>query len=177
MGGRKFTRMNKYGTKLSKIDRILDTQHFLSMWPNAQLIALPRYLSDHCPIIIKTYHADFSPIPFKFYNSWLLNNELGTIITHSWYAPLNRRTIHPATTLKHKLQLLKSHIREWRTDMLQNEANKIGKILNEIQLLDLKAESSGLLDLEIQERLDLLKHKEECEHIQRLDLLQKAKIK
>ncbi|GKC43831.1 RNA-directed DNA polymerase, eukaryota, partial [Tanacetum coccineum] len=59
--------------------------------------------------------------------------------------------------------------------MLRNEANKIGKIRNEIQLLDLKAES--ILDLEIQKRLDLLKHKEDLEHIQRLDLLQKAKIK
>ncbi|GKC93798.1 RNA-directed DNA polymerase, eukaryota [Tanacetum coccineum] len=58
-----------------------------------------------------------------------------------------------------------------------NEANKIGKIRNEIQLLDLKVESSGLLDLEIQERLDLLKQKEDLEYIQRLDLLQKEKIK
>ncbi|GJZ96199.1 cytochrome P450 [Tanacetum coccineum] len=140
MGGRKFTRMNKYGTKLSKIDRILVTQHFLSMCPNAQRTALPRDLSDHCPIIIKTHHADFSPIPFKFYNSWLLNDELSTIISHSWSAPLNRHTIHHLdNTLKCKLQLLKSHIREWGTDMLQNEANKIGKIRNEIQLLDLKA--------------------------------------
>lgn len=44
MGGKKFTRMNKYGTKLSKIDRILVTQQFLSRWPNAQLTALPRDL-------------------------------------------------------------------------------------------------------------------------------------
>ncbi|GJS31865.1 putative RNA-directed DNA polymerase, eukaryota, reverse transcriptase zinc-binding domain protein [Tanacetum coccineum] len=83
-GDRKFTRMNKNGTKLSKIDRILVTQQFLSMWPYTKLTALPRDLLDHCPIIIKTHHDNFGPIPFKFYNSWLLNDELGTIISYSW---------------------------------------------------------------------------------------------
>nr|GEV57881.1 cytochrome P450 [Tanacetum cinerariifolium] len=49
MGGRKFTLMNKYGSKLSKIDRILVSQYLTSLWPNSTLTALPRELSDHCP--------------------------------------------------------------------------------------------------------------------------------
>ncbi|GJW82309.1 cytochrome P450 [Tanacetum coccineum] len=40
MSGRKFTSMNKYGTKLSKIDRILVSHHFISKWSNAQVLAL-----------------------------------------------------------------------------------------------------------------------------------------
>ncbi|GJR65461.1 cytochrome P450 [Tanacetum coccineum] len=76
MGGKRFTRMNKYGTKLSKIDRILVSHHFVSNWPNAQLTTLPRKLSDHCPLVLKTHSADYGPIPFKFFNSWLLKSEL-----------------------------------------------------------------------------------------------------
>ncbi|PWA41586.1 hypothetical protein CTI12_AA459190 [Artemisia annua] len=76
MSGRKFTRMNKFGTKLSKIDRILVSHHFITKWPNAQVLALQRELSDHCPLVLKTHSVDFGPIPFKFFNSWLLNGSL-----------------------------------------------------------------------------------------------------
>nr|GEV08879.1 RNA-directed DNA polymerase, eukaryota [Tanacetum cinerariifolium] len=123
MGGRKFTRMNKYGTKLSKIDRILVTQHFVSMWPNAQLTALPSDLSDHCPIIIKTHHADFGLIPFKFYNSWLLNDELGTIISHSWSAPVN---CHPGYHFE-ILDLLQKAKIKWAIEGDENTILPCGK--------------------------------------------------
>ncbi|GJR63360.1 retrovirus-related pol polyprotein from transposon TNT 1-94 [Tanacetum coccineum] len=45
MGGRRFTRMNKFATKLSKLDCILVSRQFTSKWPNAQLITLPNELS------------------------------------------------------------------------------------------------------------------------------------
>ncbi|PWA53900.1 RNA-directed DNA polymerase, eukaryota [Artemisia annua] len=64
MGGRKFTRINKFGTKLSKIDRILVSHHFVSLWPNAQLVALPRHLSDHCPLLLKS-HSGVWPHSFQ----------------------------------------------------------------------------------------------------------------
>lgn len=35
MGGKRFTRMNKEGTKLSKIDRILVSNHIIDKWPHA----------------------------------------------------------------------------------------------------------------------------------------------
>ncbi|PWA47510.1 RNA-directed DNA polymerase, eukaryota, Reverse transcriptase zinc-binding domain protein [Artemisia annua] len=76
MSGRKFTRMNKFGTKLSKIDRILVSHHFSTKWPNAQVLALQCELSDHGPLVLKTHSVDFGPIPFKILNSWLLNGEL-----------------------------------------------------------------------------------------------------
>ncbi|PWA87520.1 RNA-directed DNA polymerase, eukaryota [Artemisia annua] len=97
MGGRKFTRMNKFGTKLSKIDRILLSHHFVSKWPNAQLMALPKNLSDHCPIVLKTHSSDYGPIPFKFFNSWLLCGDFPSILSHSWQKTNNpNSSAHPA---------------------------------------------------------------------------------
>ncbi|GJT83322.1 RNA-directed DNA polymerase, eukaryota [Tanacetum coccineum] len=46
MGGRRFTRMNKFGTRLCKLDRILVSQRFVSAWPNAILTALPPSKND-----------------------------------------------------------------------------------------------------------------------------------
>lgn len=68
LGGRRFTRMSKDGSKLSKLDCILVSCHFVEKWPKAQLVALPRELSDHCPLILKSFVFDFGPSPFKFYN-------------------------------------------------------------------------------------------------------------
>lgn len=59
MGGRRFTRMSKDCSKLSKIDRILVSSHFVAKWPNAQLTAIPREFSDHCPLVLKSAVIDF----------------------------------------------------------------------------------------------------------------------
>ena len=63
MGGRKFTRMNKFGTKLSKIDILVLKDFILKL----SKIALPSDLSDHCPLILKTHAMDYGPIPFKLF--------------------------------------------------------------------------------------------------------------
>ncbi|GJX20694.1 cytochrome P450 [Tanacetum coccineum] len=72
IGGKRFTIMNKYDTKPSKIDRTFVSQHFISKWPNAKLNALSRDLLDHCPLLLKTHFDDYGPIAFKFFNLWLL---------------------------------------------------------------------------------------------------------
>ncbi|GJX37497.1 cytochrome P450, partial [Tanacetum coccineum] len=84
MGGRKFTRMNKFDTKLSKIDRILVSHQFTNRWPNAHITILPREASDHYPILLKSYAADYGPIPFKFFNTWLLDSEFQNMFIESW---------------------------------------------------------------------------------------------
>nr|GEZ29399.1 RNA-directed DNA polymerase, eukaryota [Tanacetum cinerariifolium] len=112
MGERKFTRMNKFGTKLSKIDRIMVSHHFVSNWPNAHLLALPHGVSDHCPLVLKA-----------------------TRVTMVRYLSAN------------------------------------------VEALETKAETIGLEDHENSNRLSYLKQLDDLEHIKRLDLMQKAKIK
>lgn len=59
MGGKRFTRKNKDGSKFSKLDRILVSSHVTNKWPNSHLFALPREYSDHCPLILKSTTLDF----------------------------------------------------------------------------------------------------------------------
>ncbi|GJV50953.1 RNA-directed DNA polymerase, eukaryota [Tanacetum coccineum] len=84
MGARRFTRMNNLGNKLSKIVRILVSQHAIDKWPNSNIIALPREFSDHTPILLSSLATDFGPIPFKLFNSWLLNPDFFTIVQTCW---------------------------------------------------------------------------------------------
>ncbi|GJZ85908.1 cytochrome P450 [Tanacetum coccineum] len=75
MGAKRFTRMNTLGNKLSKIDRILVSQHIVDLWPNSHTITLLREFSDHFPLLLSNLGADYGPIPFKLYNSWLQHKD------------------------------------------------------------------------------------------------------
>ncbi|GKD57735.1 RNA-directed DNA polymerase, eukaryota, reverse transcriptase zinc-binding domain protein, partial [Tanacetum coccineum] len=141
IGGKRFIRMNKYGTKLSKIDRIFISKHFI----NAELNnVLSRDLSNHCPLLLKTHSTDYGPIPFKFFNSWLLNEELPKIITETWSNPnvVGCATVtHPSTLLKCKLKNLKNSIRKFEVTSTNRPhfLSNLFKTLSEYDILILDA--------------------------------------
>ncbi|KAJ9549874.1 hypothetical protein OSB04_022417 [Centaurea solstitialis] len=66
--GRRFTRFNKQGTKMSKLDRFLVSSNFFNQWKDATVYALPRTISDHCPILLKVGKLDYGPNPFKIFD-------------------------------------------------------------------------------------------------------------
>ncbi|GJX68153.1 RNA-directed DNA polymerase, eukaryota [Tanacetum coccineum] len=80
MGGKRFTRMNNIGLKHSKIDRFLVSNHVVHLWPNTNVLALPREFSDHTPILLKTSAPDFGPTPFKLFNTWLEHHEFPALV-------------------------------------------------------------------------------------------------
>ncbi|KAJ0955701.1 putative Endonuclease/exonuclease/phosphatase superfamily [Helianthus annuus] len=68
----KFTFISGHSeVKMSKLERFLANDVFLSQWPNARMSVHKRGFSDHCPISLSCLAADFGPIPFKFFNSWI----------------------------------------------------------------------------------------------------------
>ena len=160
-------------TKLSKLDWIFFTHHFISSWPNANILALPRELSDRCPIILKTQFSDYGPIPIKIFNSWLSNKDFPGVVSNSWhYSPHHPQiyTQHPSISLKCKLQDLKNHIRSWRCNIGPKEdILMIREIKTQIELLDIKSENSGGLgSIDSDNRLCLLKKLEDMEQTKRL---------
>ncbi|GJX53819.1 RNA-directed DNA polymerase, eukaryota, reverse transcriptase zinc-binding domain protein [Tanacetum coccineum] len=88
MGGKRFTRMNNIGLKHSKIDRFLVSNHVVHLWPNTNVLALPREFSDHTPILLKTSAPDFGPTPFKLFNTWLEHHEFPELVRSSWNLPV-----------------------------------------------------------------------------------------
>lgn len=84
MGGKRFTYFQQFGAKLSKLDRILVCQNFIEKFPLACSFALPKELSDHSPIVLKTETEDFGPPPFKMFNSWLLRDGFEQVVLKAW---------------------------------------------------------------------------------------------
>nr|GEZ29615.1 RNA-directed DNA polymerase, eukaryota [Tanacetum cinerariifolium] len=125
--------------------------------PMSGLITLPRHLSDHCLLLLKSHSCDYGPIPFKFFNSWLLDVELSPIVHRSWSS---------------------SHVTSGHQLLVTTRQNdKVSRDLRaKVDNLNIKVES-GLNEIEIEERLSYLKKIEDFDHLKNLDLVRNAKVK
>ncbi|GJZ73510.1 cytochrome P450 [Tanacetum coccineum] len=108
MGGKRFTRMNNLGSKLSKNNRIFVSEHYINRWPNAHTLALTREFSDHCSLLLLNSTTDFGPTPFKFFNSWLLHK---TAIK-TWRKKVSGVESATAETLRNTLNHINSKVEQ-----------------------------------------------------------------
>ena len=112
LGGYNFTWTDKWGSKMSKLDRFLASENFFEYFPHSKGIVLEKGIPDHRPILLKESQIDYGPTPFRFFHSWLELEGFHDLVTHTW----NNDGIAHANGLvlfKKKLQNLKKAIREW----------------------------------------------------------------
>ena len=73
MVGRKFTwSNNQERAVMCRLDCFLVSKEWDEHFTGAIQSALPRYVSDHCPVKISTNEINYGPVPFWFENCWLL---------------------------------------------------------------------------------------------------------
>ncbi|GJV51162.1 putative RNA-directed DNA polymerase, eukaryota, reverse transcriptase zinc-binding domain protein [Tanacetum coccineum] len=104
MGQKRFIRMNTLGNKLSKIDRILVSQHVVDLWPNSYTITLPRDFSDHCPLLLSNLGADYGPIPFKLYT--VLHTKTSHLLSITVGITCKRKERSASLALRNKIDTL-----------------------------------------------------------------------
>nr|GEX78589.1 RNA-directed DNA polymerase, eukaryota, reverse transcriptase zinc-binding domain protein [Tanacetum cinerariifolium] len=71
MGGRRFTWMDRGGSKLSKLDCFLLTDSILDSQPGLVDTVLDHGWSDHNPILLHVQKSNYGLVPFKFFHSQL----------------------------------------------------------------------------------------------------------
>lgn len=162
LGGKRFTRMDNIGSKLSKLDRILVSKDYIDRWPNSYVLALPREFSDHSPLLLSNSFADYGPIPFKFYNTWLSDKEFGTLVDSSWASAVGHQRDSLAVRFKTKLQFLKSKIKQWRTMAKHQQSVATVTLRNRLDCLYNKAEITPLTSSEAVERINIVKNLTAC---------------
>lgn len=175
MGGHKYTYFCQDGAKLSKLDRFLVCTDFDSSFPNSRVTALPRELSDHCPITLISDHVDFGPPPFRFFNTWLMKEDLNEVVKKamSKFRGYGSADLYLAA----KLRYVKEAIKKWKretTILTELEACQHRKT---IETLDLLAESRRLTADENHNRNMAFQKLIDLERISVRDLKQKARVK
>ncbi|XP_076956364.1 uncharacterized protein LOC143631487 [Bidens hawaiensis] len=174
MGGGLFTFLSEVGGKCSKIDRILVGHDFVTAWPNATLLALPKKYSDHRPVILSCVDIKSGPKPFKFFNSWLRNKDLEGVILEAFRGC--RVSGPPDLCFTRKLKACKNAIKKWRFLVNKEETDQKGKWSAKINELDSLSEVKDFTESEVNERLECKLKLAEFERCRLLDLKQRARI-
>lgn len=176
-GGHLFTRINRRGDKLSKLDRFLITENSSSHMRNYSAQVLDCQISDHRPIVLSASTIDFGPTPFKLFNSWLLDKHLCTIITDFWESNVADYGPNPIVGFKNKMKNLKIIIRDWSKNQTSFQARKKEDLLNKIKEFDTTM-ASGSNNLTSDSHRPLwLEELRNIELKENLDTSQKAKVK
>nr|GEU62969.1 RNA-directed DNA polymerase, eukaryota [Tanacetum cinerariifolium] len=118
MEGYSFTWTHPSASKMSKLDCFIVSDGIFSTFPSITTVCLDRRLSDHRPIFLNEIHADFGPIPVRFYHSWLEREGFDSVVRQAWHS-FNHNDPNRIIRFKKKLQGLKQIIRVWIRDVAQ----------------------------------------------------------
>ncbi|KAJ9559670.1 hypothetical protein OSB04_004830 [Centaurea solstitialis] len=173
--GRKFTRISDDGLKFSKLDRFLMTVDFSNRGRNLRAKALDRGESDHVPILLEEDKADFGPTPFKFFDSWLVEDDLRSVVEQNWKC--EKISQFPDRVFRDKLKGVKAAIKEWSKRKFGNLDSQIEEAKSESNKLEKKAESEGWSDTDKDRWLSQRKQFMELDQRRSEMRKQKAKLK
>lgn len=176
-GGRRFSRYNKHGDKMSLIDRFFVNFSFTSSWPNPNVLIMPRGFSDHCPLLLNTEVQDFGPTYFKVFNTWMDNQSFKKMVKSTWKNMLNKQNVSPITMFMYKLRNIKKKTKEWREEYKEKTMGDKLRLDQMASDLDLLAETSMLNEVDKRKRIEVDIQRWEMAKKETANLKQKAKIK
>nr|GEX20869.1 RNA-directed DNA polymerase, eukaryota, reverse transcriptase zinc-binding domain protein [Tanacetum cinerariifolium] len=176
LGGYSYTWSDKHANKMSKLDRFLVSQGFLDLFLNISALILHRNVSDHRPILLKEFMADYGPTLFRLYHSWFLKEDFCVVLQETWNIEGQSSQNH-MVRLKNKLKALKQRLKAWsskKKQLINKDRLLIQKSLIDIDLhLD---QGTGLPD-DAMNRLKLARDLDTINKKEALDLAQKAKVR
>ncbi|GKD60029.1 RNA-directed DNA polymerase, eukaryota [Tanacetum coccineum] len=82
--GYSYTWAHPSASKMSKLDRFLVSDGFLSLFPHTSAVCLDRHLSDHRPILLREFNTDYGATPFRLFHSWFDFQGFDDMITQTW---------------------------------------------------------------------------------------------
>nr|GEU30517.1 RNA-directed DNA polymerase, eukaryota, reverse transcriptase zinc-binding domain protein [Tanacetum cinerariifolium] len=82
---------------------------------------------------ILDFKEDFSPTPFKLYNSWILHKHLHTIVTDFWEQHVADFGSNLIVGFKNKTKTLKTIIKEWSRNRISPQAREKEDLINKLK--------------------------------------------
>ncbi|XP_071704901.1 uncharacterized protein [Rutidosis leptorrhynchoides] len=140
------------------------------------VVALDRDLSEHCPIMLKDEERNFGPKPFKIFDVWLDEEDVGDVIREAWNVVvpnINRKVC----VFRNKLKNVKDALRTWSQNKYNHLDGEIELLKITSQQLELQAETRVLSDSELEMWRNSRKEWIEKERIKINMLKQKARVK
>ena len=122
------------------------------LFPDMFQKRLPRPISDHFPISLETTRLERGRTPFKFENMWLEVEGFSDLIKE-WWGELQVDGF-ASYIVATKLKFVKEKLKKWNRDVFGDIKTQKYNLLEIINSLDVKEETSGLTIVEIHQRRD-----------------------
>ncbi|GAU50433.1 hypothetical protein TSUD_134890, partial [Trifolium subterraneum] len=128
--GKKFSWFSPDGKAMSRLDRFLLSDGFLTKnGVTGQWIG-DRDISDHCPVWLLSSFCNWGPKPFRVINGWINHPEFNDFVESAWksYDVRGKK----AFVLKEKLKLLRESLKKWNKEVFGYLDLNIEKIVTDI---------------------------------------------
>jgi hypothetical protein len=129
-----FTWIHPNGISMSRLYRVLVSESWSSFWGDQILRVLPRVVSDHCPLLLKSSNIVSGPKPFRFCNHWLHHDGFVKLVEEGWV--MNNVTGWMGFILKEKFKTLKGIIKGWKRREFDGFEEKCNILVTNIRRLD-----------------------------------------
>ncbi|CAL1355157.1 unnamed protein product [Linum trigynum] len=158
----------------SRIDRILISPSFDTLYPDCRLLGLEKVESDHSPLLLLQWGGNKKlNRPWRFENMWLEDVRFFIGLT-SWYSN-SLQGSGAVFCFCMRLKDLKQNIKVWNRDVFGNIHIKVDRLLKEIKGLSLIKESRPLSDFEAEDLIEKILDLEKALSLQEISWRQKSR--
>lgn len=147
---RKYTWYKADGSTMSRLDRFLITEEWLSTWRNVSQWGLKISVSDHCAMVLKIKETNWGPKPFCMLKCLEQMEGYEEFVKKGWSE--FQVSGWKGYMLKEKLKGVKNKLKTWNREHCGNLDSKISEAKDELLRLDLKGEEGNLLVEEVVQR-------------------------
>lgn len=146
MSDRKFTWANSvHSTSQALLDRAFCSVEWEAHFPTHNLTSLPRFMSDHNPLILQTSASIFnSSVPIRFQKSWLAQEGFTDLMIDWWQSFTLGCDLGKDWQLK--LQFLRKKLRGWHANVMGAQKRNKQHLLSQISRFEELDEANSLSD-------------------------------
>ncbi|KAJ9701108.1 hypothetical protein PVL29_006452 [Vitis rotundifolia] len=158
-----------------RLDRFLYSNEWELSFPQSLQEVLPRWTSDHWPIVLDTNPFKWGPTPFRFENMWLQHPSFKESFSR-WWREFEGNGWEGHKFMK-RLQFVKAKLKEWNRNTFGMLKERKKTILDEIANIDVM-EQEGVLSLDLSAQRVIRKGElEEVILMEEIHWRQKANVK
>ncbi|KAK1291915.1 hypothetical protein QJS10_CPB17g00785 [Acorus calamus] len=136
---------------MAKLDRFLICTEWDEAFPECEVMGLPRSISDHVPILMRSMAQPRRAQNFKFESWWCDCEELEELVRRSWLTSANG--LRGARRMAFKLKRLKTVLKAWSKKQRMDRDQAKVRWHNRIAELDKIEEERNLSSMEREDRL------------------------